>query len=251
MSQDRKAEIGELRRRLDELEAPEHADAASSVPQTSNQAKTRTQDRTALFGIGALIVVGLGTVAYCSNMSAAPEFSAQVGTGQTAVQEEIAASVAGEPMKPLESEELTQWSYRDSADPMSDQMTRSACVTSSNEVRLSSPYSDVRAELCIRQSPRYGLDAYVQLHGDGQILCRSYDNCSVKVRFGDGAQQSFSATDSADGSSNVVFITNAERFLGEAKGADITRVQMTFYQAGDQVVEFRTKGLEWPRPATK
>ncbi len=117
-------------------------------------------------------------------------------------------------------------------------------------VRLQSPYSDVAARLCVRQSPQHGLDVYVALLGDGQIICRSYNNCSVNIRFGDGEQQSFSATDAADGSSNIIFVTNAQRFVTGVKGAPVTRIQLTFYQAGVQVVEFNTSGLEWPRPST-
>lgn len=249
MSQDRKSEIAELRRRLDELEAQERAQSAETPSPTSGRiAATPQQDRTALYGVAALVVILLGTMAYCSSQSA-PEPAPDARPGPTAIQQEIAASVATTPMKSLEPANLTQWSYRDSLDPMTDRMTRFACVTSQNEVRLYPPYGDVKAELCIRQSPRYGLDAYVQLLGDGQIICRSYDSCTVKVRFGEGAQQSFSATDAADGSSNITFITNASRFVAGAKTADVTRVQMTFYEAGDQVVEFNTKGLEWPRPA--
>lgn len=143
----------------------------------------------------------------------------------------------------------TAWNYNTDLDAMTDRPTHVACSTSTNLVRLQSPYSDVGARLCIRQSPQHGLDAYVALLGDGQIICRSYDNCSIKVRFGDGEQQSFGATDAADGSSNIVFVTNAQRFVSEVKTAPITRVQLTFYQAGVQVVEFNTAGLVWPRPS--
>lgn len=247
MSQDRKSEIAELRRRLEELEAQERAQSAGAPPPTPSGIAAPQQDRTALYGAAALVVILLGTMAYCSSQSA-PEPGPDADPGPTAIQQEIAASVADKPMEAVPPEPRN-WSYRETVDPMTDRKTQFACVNSTNEVRLYPPYSDVKAELCIRHSPRYGLDAFVQLLGDGQIICRSYDNCTVKVRFGDGAQQSFSAADSADGSSNIVFITNASRFVTGAKTADVTRVQMTLYQAGDQVVEFNTKGLEWPRPA--
>lgn len=142
------------------------------------------------------------------------------------------------------------WSYTTELDPMTDRPTHIACSTSTNVVRLQSPYSDVAARLCIRQSPQHGLDAYVALLGDGQIICRSYNNCTVNIRFGDGEQQSFSAADAADGSSNIIFVSNAQRFVTGVKKAPVTRIQLTFYQAGAQVVEFNTAGLEWPRPST-
>jgi hypothetical protein len=248
MSQNRRDEIAELRRRLEELEAQERTQPTEAPPPGPAQAATvPQQDRTALFGVAALVIILLGTLAYCSSQSS-PGTAPGAEGGPTAIQQEIAASVADKPMEAVPPEPRN-WSYRETVDPMTDRKTQFACVNSTNEVRLYPPYSDVKAELCIRHSPRYGLDAFVQLLGDGQIICRSYDNCTVKVRFGDGAQQSFSAVDGADGSSNIVFITNASRFVTGAKTADITRVQMTFYEAGDQVIEFDTKGLEWPRPA--
>lgn len=148
------------------------------------------------------------------------------------------------------AEPPTAWRYTSELDPMTDRPTHLACTTSTNEVRLQWPYSDVGARLCIRQSPQHGLDVFVALLGDGQIICRSYRDCSVKIRFGDGEQQSFSAAKAADGSSNIIFVTNGSRFVAAAKSAPITRVQMTFYNAGDQVIEFATADLEWPRPAT-
>ncbi|PZT99865.1 MAG: hypothetical protein DI624_04115 [Brevundimonas sp.] len=196
-----------------------------------------------MFGVFAMIVLLFGLVAYCNSLShesAAPATSGYTPAETAYMEKRVAEISASGPA----------WSYRDDTDPMTDRKTRFACVTSTNEVRLNRPYDDVKAELCIRQSPRYGLDAYVQLLGEGQIICRSYDNCTVKVRFGDGAQQSFSAADAADGSSNVTFISNASRFVTGVKTADVTRIQMTFYEAGDQVIEFNTKGLEWPRPAS-
>jgi len=97
------------------------------------------------------------------------------------------------------------------------------------------------------EAPQTGLDVYMALNGDGQILCRRYDNCAVRVRFSDGQQQSFSAAEAADGSSNMIFILNASRFVAALKGADVTRIQFTLYRAGSPVLEFPTAGLEWPR----
>ena len=142
------------------------------------------------------------------------------------------------------------WDYSSSADPMTDRKTETACITSTNQVLQTSPYHNTTARLCIRQSPRYGLDAYVVLNGGGQILCRSYDGCTFKVRFDQSPQQSFSGGGSADGSSNIVFVRNAQRFVTSAKAADVTRIEIQLYQAGNQILEFPTMGLVWPRPSS-
>lgn len=140
------------------------------------------------------------------------------------------------------------WVYTSSPDPMTDTPSQQACVKSNNKVSLQWPYRDVHAWLCIRQHPRMDLSAYVVLDGDGQIICRSSRNCTVPVRFGDDAAQSVGAGRSADGSSNIIFFRSPSRFITNIKRADVTRVVLTLYQAGEQTVEFDTADLEWPRP---
>lgn|GEM_PF-1574944 len=153
--------------------------------------------------------------------------------------------------KALDLPPPTSWSYRSRKDEMTDKQTEFACTTSTTQVRLDWPYSDVSADLCIRQSPQHGLDVYLQLNGEGQILCRSYDGCTVSIRFGDKAPQGFSATGASDNSSNIIFVSNASRFVQNVKGAETTKIQIELYQAGSQVVEFDTKDLVWPRPTTE
>lgn len=140
-----------------------------------------------------------------------------------------------------------RWHYQSYRDPMTDRTTQTACTTSTNSAAQEPPYSTVSADLCVQQSAQTGLGAYIVLNGDGQILCRRYNNCTVRVRFGDGEQQSFSAAEAADGSSNMIFILNASRLVTAIKQANVTRVQFTLYRAGSPVLEFPTAGLELPR----
>jgi hypothetical protein len=138
------------------------------------------------------------------------------------------------------------WSYEAKTDPMTDKTVRLACVTSSNEVELQPPYSSVQARLCLRDSPEFGRDAYVELLGDGQVLCRSYEDCTVRVRFDKDAPQSYSAVGASDHSTNIFFIRARDRLEKRLKTADQTIVQAEFYQAGNQPMIFDTKGFSWP-----
>jgi len=251
--QDKDREIEELRARLAKLEnsqaqsakeleaeAPEPVAATSPLPE-NDPAADKIVRHLGLFGAAIVILVGIGL---CSKMTTQPEnddFDSQI-------QRDIAAEVQA---RAEEKSRLAEapWNYRSSLDPMTDKPTQFACTTSTNEVLLDWPYSNVSADLCIRQSPQHGLDAYLKLNGDGQILCRSYNDCTVSIRFGDREPQRFSATEASDNSSNIIFITNASRFIQNVKGAETTKVQIELYQAGSQAVEFNTKGLEWPRPA--
>ncbi|WP_024354195.1 hypothetical protein [Brevundimonas naejangsanensis] len=250
MSDDKQREIDELEARLAQLKAAQRAD-----PETPGKAIQKSDNRL-LYGVAAVVgvicVVGIALSARSPNaLKAAPAVTAESAPSSPPLTPEQWAEIdkRRQEAEAARLAAVTPWTYRDDVDPMTDKLTRWACTTSTNRAILDRPYKPVSADLCLRQSPRYGLHAIVQLNGSGQILCRSYDGCTLKIRFGDGAQQSFSGGSAADGSSNVVFISNATRFIAAAKSAPTTKIQLTFYQAGDQVLEFNTEKLEWPRPA--
>ena len=105
-----------------------------------------------------------------------------------------------------------QWSYQESVDKMTGKTASYATVRSDNSLSLSSPYSGRNhGAITVRKHPKYGVDVYVYVE-KGQILCRSYDGCSVVIRFDDAKPQRFSAVEPADHSSDTVFISNESKF---------------------------------------
>lgn len=138
------------------------------------------------------------------------------------------------------------WEYSSHADAMNDQRTQMACVRSENEAQLDFPYHPVHAQLCLRNSPQYGRDAFVELEGDGQILCNSFQRCTIGVRFDQQPARDFSGTDSSDGSSNIVFIRDRRGLERGLRDANRTAIQVEFFQAGRQALIFPTAGLDWP-----
>lgn len=160
------------------------------------------------------------------------------------------AAAPAEPASPKQPV-VSNWNVSDDVDPMTDKVTHIACSTSKNEVHLNPPYSSVDARLCVRKSPKYGLDVFIALNGDGQILCRSYDGCTVHVRYDSGQRQAISASGASDGSSNVVFLNGESRIVEQLKSAESFKVELEFYEAGDQMLEFDTGGFEWGLKAAK
>jgi len=220
-------EVAELKRRLAELEAAPKA----APPPPLNAKKNGCLTAVVLVGGFIAIVAAIGSAGDNDTSSSGDLLSI---TGLSATGAELA------------KDPTDGWIYNSDVDKMTDKTTRTACVVSVNQVRLDWPYKAVNAQLCLRNSPQFGRDAYVSLMGDGQVMCRSYDGCTVKVRFDDGAQQDFSASSSSDGSSNVFFIDNRARLETGLKSASRTLVQAEFYQAGVQSMEFNTAGLKWP-----
>lgn len=131
-----------------------------------------------------------------------------------------------------------QWNYSVDIDKMTGKTSNLARISSSNTLDLPFPYSGTNyGTVMVRKHPQYGLDVLVYLT-KGQILCNSYNGCTVKVRFGDGAPSTFSATGPADHSSDTIFIRNAQKFIDQAKKTKNIKIQMNVYQAGGQVLEF-------------
>jgi hypothetical protein len=198
----------------------------------------------------ALGLVGVaGAIANCSGPSASNTVVMNVATAPPSASDISGTGIKVDVTTPVVA--ASNWSYSSKKDVMTDRETRTACTISENEVQLDAPYGDVRAELCLRDSPQFGRDAYVALLGDGQILCRSYESCTVKVRFDEAAPTNWSAIGSSDNSTNIFFIEARERLERALKSADRTIIQAEFYQAGNQAMVFNTHGLKWPDAAGK
>ena len=130
---------------------------------------------------------------------------------------------------------------------MTGKASRWAVVQSENTVDFSFPYNGPQhASLTIRNHPSYGRDVILQIQ-EGQILCPSYDDCTVRVRFDDGAAESWTAAGAADHSSTSVFIRSGARFLQRMRAAKVVRIQIPVYQEGNPAFEFRVGGYDHER----
>ena len=133
-----------------------------------------------------------------------------------------------------------QWRYSDSTDKMTGKTESFAYIESDNSLVLEHPYQGVnRGTITVRRHPKYGLDVLVSIE-KGQVLCRSYDPCTIGVRFDDGKPQRFSALPPADHSTETVFITNKTKFIASARKAKRILVQLPIYRNGEPVLEFST-----------
>jgi hypothetical protein len=150
------------------------------------------------------------------------------------------AEAAPEP-KPEQSGQ--QWTYDVREDKMTGGATRHAYVLSTNTVTFRSPYAGAQhGRLSLRIDPQYGRDVIFSIER-GQLLCRSFEDCDVLVRFDEGKPERFSAVGPADNSSETVFFRNYDRFLGKLRKAQIVRISLNVYQEGAPVFEFDVSGF--------
>lgn len=78
----------------------------------------------------------------------------------------------------------------------------------------------------------------------GQLLCPSYEGCTILVRFDNGEPASFSANPPADHSTESVFITNYDRFVTKMRVAKQVRISPQVYQQGSVVFTFDVSGFD-------
>lgn len=121
---------------------------------------------------------------------------------------------------------------------------RGASVVSTNTVEFSFPYQRPQhGTLVLRDTPRFGKDVMFSIER-GQILCRSYEDCSILVRFDDRDPLTFNAAGASDGSSETIFIRNHPRFLREMQRAKQVRISVEVYRQGAPTFEFDVSGFD-------
>lgn len=153
-----------------------------------------------------------------------------------------AATVA--PTPPPVPEPGSQWIYGQNEDPMAKSVTYGALVQSTNTVEFDFPYNKPQhATLTLRTHPRHGKDVILGIER-GQFLCRSYEDCTILVRFDDQKAQSYSAVGAADSSTETIFIRNYSRFLSSMQKAKTVRIAAEIYQQGAPVFEFDVSGFD-------
>lgn len=138
----------------------------------------------------------------------------------------------------------SQWSYSQVADAMSKGTTYHATVSSTNTVEFDFPYAGTQhATLNLRDDPHYGKDVIFRIER-GQILCNSYEDCTVLVRFDDEKATNYSAVGAADNSTETIFIRNYGRFVEKILKAKRVRISTNIYQQGAPVFEFDVSGFD-------
>ena len=199
-------------------------------------------------GCGSLIVLGILAVVLVAMFSdPTPNHSERSPSRSTQSFTEPPTSKPTPAPKPVPKQPGDQWSYSSSVDAMSNKPVRYASVRSTNTVNFDFPYSGIqRATLTLRTHPRHGKDAILQIQ-KGQILCPSYDGCSVLVRFDDGKSRNYKAAGAADNSSETIFINDYHGFVGKMLKSKIARVSIEIYQEGNPVFEFDVSDFSVPK----
>jgi hypothetical protein len=266
---DRDQEIADLKRRLAALEADQAADAAKAEAAPAAPGRTASVGAAPGFpsnplpartssvwpwivggaaAIGVIILVmkprpAPATLKEAAAISAKGSNGAAAadGAAKAALEAATAAAAAASAAQAdaeAAAEAAGAWSYDERADAITDKPTYTACLSATNEIHLDSPYPSQNARFCFRRDAKFGFDAMLSLPSGGQFMCRSYEDCTVKIRVDDGPIRNYAAVEPSDGSSDVIFIRAAQRLSDALKGAKRLRIEAEYYEAGVQTADF-------------
>ena len=140
--------------------------------------------------------------------------------------------------------ETSKWDYSETKDEMRGESSKYATLVSNNEVDLDFPYGETNGNLMVRRNKESGLNIMFSVD-KGQVLCHSFGDSQLSVKFDDGPIQKFRCTDSSDGSTETAFIQNEATMLAGLKKARKTIVEAEFFQQGRQQFIFDTANLKW------
>jgi hypothetical protein len=157
-------------------------------------------------------------------------------TGATSQPRETltAKSAAAEPVTSPED----KWSYQSNEDSMTSKPVRYAAIESENTVEFDFPYTgSQRGTLTLRQHPTHGFDVIFTIQ-KGQLLCQSYQDCQIRVRFDEDQPEAWSAVGPSDNSTTAILLHSESRFLQRLRKAKTVRIQVPVYQEGSPSFEF-------------
>lgn len=97
------------------------------------------------------------------------------------------------------------WTYSTDKDEMRGTTTRFASVESNNEVDLKFPYGSVHGRITVRKRPEDGLNILFSVE-KGQILCSSFSENYISIKFDNGPIHHYRCSQSTDGKSETAFL---------------------------------------------
>lgn len=156
----------------------------------------------------------------------------------------IKAAAEKERLAAEEAKTFGAWQYRSTDDPMTSKTSYFATLQSENTLSFDFPYQGEQyGTLTMRNHPKQGRDVIISIE-KGQILCRSYSDCTIGVRFDDDAAVTYTGIEAADNSSEYFFLETYSKFKEKMKTAKRLRVQFMVHQEGKVTLEFNVKGFQ-------
>jgi TonB family protein len=135
--------------------------------------------------------------------------------------------------------EHSKWRY----DWIPDKLTGKDTLAASIE-------SDDGMDMAIERHQGGGTSAYVFLReGSGKLFFCGFSGCTVRLRFDNGKIESWSATDSGNGSNSSLHFVQVANLISRLKRSRRVIIEVPIFEEGPTAFEFFVDRLVWPLPA--
>jgi hypothetical protein len=154
------------------------------------------------------------------------------------------SSDAAEKEQDLSLDKKRSWNYEDTEDKMDGVKIHRAWLLSTNSIDFGFPYENNTFRLMLRNS---GKGNEVMLQSSDKPFMTSFgssDRCRVKFDEAPPVNYGFN---SAKESMGTIFFKNPKTFISKLKTSKKLMIGCSFYEAGEKVIEFDTKDLQWNR----
>ena len=141
--------------------------------------------------------------------------------------------------------EPESWGYSEDEDRMTSVKNFYASSRATSLIDFDFPYNGgSQFTLFVRKMG--GKRSEIVLQCDKCQFIHSYgEDNYVKVKFDDRKPERYSFNTAADGSSDIIFIEGASRFIANLKKSKHVLIGADFYQAGTKYMDFNVDGLNW------
>lgn len=144
-------------------------------------------------------------------------------------------------VKPEEAS--SKWTFTEEEDKMTSKKSYFATIDANEELQFDFPYDGGSTASLLIRNKRGENNVMLQV-SKGQFVA-GVDGATLKIRMDNGPAQAYSASEASDGSSNVLFIESANKFIKKLKTAKKVLIEAEFYDAGNRVMEFDVDGFKW------
>ena len=189
----------------------------------------------------------IGVIAIFILFFAVSKCSQKTRIAQQPEEEYVAADTIEEVVDVAPEVRKSTWDFTIDKDPMTDTKNIWATIRSDNYIIQDFPYGgNTYASITVRYMKKYGYDVLIQIT-KGQINGRSYSGTDyITARFDGGTPKKFYFNESADGSTETIFIRSRSDFISRCKKAKDIVIDIPIYQNGRPTFSFHVdEPLVW------
>jgi len=144
----------------------------------------------------------------------------------------------------VKEEPKSNWAYTQDIDKMTNDKRYFASCISTNEIEFDFPYNGGSSFTLIVRQMGKGNEIVLKV-SKGQFMSSIGSSEYIRAKFDNEQPLSFSYNSAADGSDNIIFLDNSDKFLLKLKNSKKILLEAPFFSAGRQHIEFNVDGLKW------